>query len=123
MGEFIEWLPRIGLVLTGLIGCIGLIKPELLVGPVGITMPSDGARSEIRAVFGGIHLGYTIPALLLNQPLVYVLIGCLWLGVTLSRLYSVVVDRAGVKSLFPALIVDAVLAGLFLSACRSGVRG
>lgn len=119
MEGVLEWLPRIGLAITFLIGVLGLVKPEMLVGAVGIEMPTDGAKSEIRAVFGGIHLGYTIPAFYYNDPMAYMIIGYLWLGVTLSRIYSVIADKAEVKTLFPAIVVDGVIAALLLSVCFS----
>ena len=40
-----------------LIGVAGLVSPQFVVTPVGITLPDRTARSEIRAVYGGMCLG------------------------------------------------------------------
>lgn len=40
-----------------LVGAAGLVSPQFVVDPVGITLPDTSARAEIRAVYGGMCLG------------------------------------------------------------------
>ena len=115
MDALIEWLPRIGAMLTLLFGLIGFFKPRLLLDNMDIKLESPAAVSEARAVFGGMNLGPAVAALVLNEPLVYSLLGIAWGTLLLARFWSLAVDNIGVKAAIPGIVVDALLAFLFLS--------
>ncbi len=85
MGTIIEWLPRVGALLTLIIGVVGFFKPQLFTTAMGIEMTKPDAWSEIRAVFGGMNIGLSIAALLLDAPEVYMSLGLAWLFLTLAR--------------------------------------
>lgn len=110
-----EWLPRIAAVLTLILGLVGFFKPRLLVGAQDIQVTSAAAWSEMRVVFGGIHLGYSIGALLLQEPVVYIAIGLGWLFGFFARFVSMVLDKTSLKESMTGIIVDGLLAFLFLS--------
>jgi len=115
METLIDWLPRSGALLMFIIGLVGFFKPQAFTAPLQISLDSPVAVAEARTVFGGLNLGAALMALLLNQPLVYMTLGVAWLFGLLARLYSLAVDKPGLKAGMPGIVVDALLSGLFLS--------
>ncbi len=115
MNVLANWLPLAGAVLMVIAGVVGLVRPVLMIGPLGITTSGAKAVSEIRAIFGGINLGGGLAALFLQDPTVYLALGIGWSGATLARFYSMAVDGTTFRDSVPALIVDGGLALLFLS--------
>jgi len=115
MDTLIEWLPRVGAGLMGIMGLIGLFKPTLMTETVGIQMTTPFAASEIRAVFGGLNLGGAIAALSLADREVFIALGIAWVGVAAARIVSIMMDRTSIKDSIPATLIDCVIAMLFLS--------
>lgn len=95
--------PALLLALSGLsllaVGWVGLTAPQDLMDPLGITLSSAGARSEIRAAYGGMHLAVGL-LLLYAAARPGARSAGLWLtlcfmgGLTLGRLVSLVADGA-----------------------------
>lgn len=115
MDMFIDWLPRVGALLTLVLGLIGFFKPRLITDAQHIELGSPMALSEARVVFGGLHLGGGIMALALNEPVVYMTLGMAWTFALLARFYSMMIDKTSLKQSLPGIIVDGVMAALFLS--------
>jgi len=115
MDTLVEWLPRIGAILTLIIGLVGFFKPRAMTDNMRIVLDSKMAVSEARTVFGGLNLGAGLAALLLNDPLVYITLGVAWFFGLLARFYSMVVDKTSLKESAPGIAVDATLSFLFLS--------
>jgi hypothetical protein len=115
MEILMEWLPRAGAVLTVVLGLIGFFKPALITDAQQITLGSPMALSEARVVFGGLHLGSGMMALALNEPVVYMTLGVAWSCGLLARFYSMVADKTSLQQSLAGIIVDAVMAFLFLS--------
>ena len=78
METFLEWLPRIGAILTVALGLVGFFKPRVITDGQQIELKSPMALSEARVVFGGLPLGGGIVALVLHEPLVYMTLGAAW---------------------------------------------
>lgn len=110
-----DWLPRVGAILTVIIGLVGFFSPRLITDSQQIKLNSAMALSEARVVFGGLHLGAGIMALTLHEPLVYMTLGVAWSVGLLARFYSMLVDKTSFKVSLPGIIVDAVMAFLLLS--------
>ena len=115
METLIEWLPRVGALFTVVLGLIGFFKPRLITDGQHIELRSPMALSEARVVFGGLHLGGGIMALALNEPLIFMTLGVAWGFGLLARFYSMIVDKTSFKQSLPGIVVDGVMAGLFLS--------
>ena len=115
MEILIDWLPRVGAMLTVVLGLIGFFKPSLITDGQQITLGSPMALSEARVVFGGLHLGSGIMALALHEPLIYMTLGVAWGFGLLARFYSMVADKTSLQQSLPGITVDAVMALLFLS--------
>jgi hypothetical protein len=109
-----EWLPRVGAALTVLLGLIGFFKPRAITDSQQITLGSPMALSEARVVFGGLHLGAGITALVLNDPAIYLALGVAWSFGLLARFYSMVADKTSLQHSLPGIVVDALMAFLLL---------
>jgi hypothetical protein len=115
MEVFVENLPRLGALLTLIIGLVGFFKPGLIAGGVGLVMDGPEAVSEIRGAIGGTHLGVSLFAIVANEPMVYIAMGTGWLFVTLARFYSLWADGMTLRGSVPALVIDLGLCSLFYS--------
>jgi hypothetical protein len=115
MEILIDWLPRVGALLTILLGLVGFFKPQLITDGQQITLGSPMALSEARVVFGGLHLGGGIMALLLHDSAIYMTLGAAWAFGLLARLYSMLADKTSLQQSLPGIVVDSVMALLFLS--------
>ena len=115
MEILIDWLPRVGALLTILLGLVGFFKPQLITDSQQITLGSPMALSEARVVFGGLHLGGGIMALLLHDSAIYMTLGAAWAFGLLARLYSMLADKTSLQQSLPGIVVDSVMALLFLS--------
>lgn len=115
MELLLEWLPRVGAILTVALGLVGFFKPRLITDGQQIELNSPMALSEARVVFGGLHLGGGIMALILHQPLIYMTLGVAWSFALLARFYSMVADKTSLQHSMPGIVVDATMAFLFLS--------
>ncbi len=110
-----EWLPRIAAILTVMFGLVGFFKPRMITANQQIELGSPMAMSEARVVFGGLHLGSGIMALALQEPLIYMTLGAAWSVGLLARFYSMFVDKTSFQHSLPGIVIDAVMAFLFLS--------
>ena len=110
-----DWLPRIGALLTIVLGLVGFFRPHLITDAQQITLGSPMALSEARVVFGGLHLGGGIMALALHEPRSYMTLGVAWSFGLLARFYSMWVDKTSLKDSIPGIIVDTTMAVLLLS--------
>ena len=115
METLIDWLPRIAAILTLILGLVGFFKPRLITDGQQIELASAMAMSEARVVFGGLHIGSSIVALALHEPVIYITLGAAWLFGLLARFYSMLVDKTGLKNSMPGIVVDGSMAFLFLS--------
>ncbi len=115
MEMLIEWLPRIGAILTVILGLVGFFRPRLITDSQQIELGSPMALSEARVVFGGLHLGSGIMALTLHEPVIYMTLGVAWSFALLARFYSMAVDKTSLQHSTPGIVVDATMALLLLS--------
>ena len=115
MEVIIDWLPRIGAILTVVLGLVGFFKPRLITDTQQIELGSPTAFSEARVVFGGLHLGGGIMALALHEPLIYMTLGVAWTFGLFARFYSMLADKTTLQQSLPGIVVDSVMALLFLS--------
>lgn len=115
MEMLIDWLPRVGAFITVLFGLVGFLKPRLITDAQQIELRTPMALSEARVVFGGLHLGGGMMALALHEPLVYMTLGAAWSFGLLARFFSMIVDKTSLQHSLPGIVLDAVMAALFLS--------
>jgi hypothetical protein len=115
-----------GLALV-VVGWIGLSAPADLMDPLGIPLDGPSAHNEIRAAYGGMHVGLGLFLLVtaLRAPLRTVGLWvdlCIMGGLVAGRLASFAIDGAPgdfVVRLFIPEAIGAVLSALLLA---SGTR-
>lgn len=113
-----------GLVLIG-IGLGGLVAPGLLLDPVGITLNRVGPLNEIRAGYGGMHLGVGLFILWMasrpSQRRTGLTLAVLFMGgLVLGRVLSLAIDGWPPRLLFSLLAGELVLGGLAFAALKVG---
>jgi hypothetical protein len=111
----VEWLPKIGVLITGLFGLVGFFKPHVFTKPMNIALQSPVAVSEARVVFGALNLGMALAALILADPIIYTAMGIAWGTAFLARIWSIFTDSIAGRDAVPGLLVDGVLSTLLLS--------
>ncbi len=116
MDMLMEWLPRLGALLTMAIGLAGLFKPTLITDGCDIELKSSKGLSEARAIFGGMMLGVGLTALVLGDPNVYLALGLGWTGATAARFLSMALDGSTMKESIPPIVIDGTAALLALSS-------
>ena len=118
MDILVECLPRAGAVLTVVLGLIGFFKPGLITYAQQITLGSPMALSEARVVFGGLHLGAGITALVLHEPVIYLTLGVAWSFGLLARFYSMVADKTGLQQSLPGITSTLRPMAVFCTSSR-----
>lgn len=116
METLLEYLPRLGALLTMLIGAAGFFRPTLITDGCDIRLGSAKAFSEARGVFGGLLLGWGGMALLLGDPEVYLALGIAWAAATVARFASMAMDGSTIQESIPPILVDGTIALLALSS-------
>jgi len=94
-----SWLPRTFLALIAIaalaIGALGIAAPDASVAPMDIGINSAGARTEIRAVYGGLMLGIGIMlawCAVAATRFGLTAVTCLLAPMAVARLYGLLAD-------------------------------
>lgn len=100
-------------------GVGALVKPTALE-PLGVRAVSPLGSSEIRAVFGGMFIALGVSAVVLREPIVFLVLGIAWFGDVLARLAAVALDRVPAREAVPVLgialaIGSALVSGYWLA--------
>jgi len=85
-------LPNCGAVVTGLLGCLGLLFPSAVGRVLGLEPDKPLGISEFRATYGGFFLCLGIGCLLAQSVPAFTVVGAAWCAAALTRIVSFVVD-------------------------------
>ena len=86
-------LANIGAVATTLLGLLGLLLPDKAAAFVSISPVGLNGRSEIRATYGGLFTALGAVCMVAQAEMVFMVAGVAWLGASLGRAYSALLDR------------------------------
>jgi hypothetical protein len=86
-------LANVGAVATTLLGLLGLFLPDKAAAFVSISPVGLNGRSEIRATYGGLFAALGAFCIAAQTETVFVVAGVAWLGASVGRGYSAVLDR------------------------------
>lgn len=104
-------------------GAIGWLAPRYTMAVLDLA--TDGSAlglSEIRAASGALFVGLGLAALLLRDPLVFVVVGAAYAGAALGRATSIALDGSGSTTSWTFLAVEiAFAAWLILANLPRGV--
>jgi hypothetical protein len=109
------------------VGFTGLVSPAQLFDPLGVTLPTPAGRNEIRAAYGGMHLGVGL-LLLAGVGRRERRRAALWLvvafmgGLALGRLVSLVADGAPGDFVMRLWVPEALAGGLAAALLSFGRR-
>lgn len=103
------------------LGVVSFLKPDLVPAVIGGTAPNADARTEIRAVYGGLPLAFA--ATLAAKPATGAAIGVATAGMAAGRIGSGVFEgRPSVKMLGFIALETALAGALLLGARRAAGR-
>ncbi len=91
--ESILILANIGSAATAFLGLLGLFLPDKASAFVSISPVGLNGRSEIRATYGGLFLALGVACIVAQAEMVFMVAGVAWLGASIGRVYSALVDR------------------------------
>lgn len=86
-------LANIGAVVTTLLGLLGLFLPDKAAAFVSISPVGLNGRSEIRATYGGLFVALGVACIVTQAEIAFMVAGAAWLGASVGRIYSALVDR------------------------------
>ncbi len=112
--NLLQILKIIALIGTAAVGVPALFKPGSIVGFTGITSETARAKSEVRAIFGGLLIGLGIAPLILNVPAAYQLVGIAYFAIALARAFSILVDRSYAASNVISLVVEIIFGAILV---------
>lgn len=112
-----EWLAFSSAVVTLFFGLLLFLAPRLSLRILRLqTAPGHPeAVSEARGTMAGFYLGSALAAMLLAQPLIYLVLGAGWAFTALGRLVSIVADRGLTTYNVVSVLIEAALAALPLA--------
>ena len=109
-------LANIGAGLTLLLGIIGLVFPDRTAGLVRLSARSHPERGEFRALYGGLFVGMGAVPLVTQSPAAFITVGAAWLGATLARAASLLLDPTLSSKQWRAVAFEGGIGALCLCA-------
>jgi hypothetical protein len=106
------------------LGIASFLKPDLVPTVIGSTAPNADARTEIRAVYGGLPLAFA--ATLVASPGSGTAVGLATAGMAAGRAASSVFEGAPSPKMVGFIVLETAIAGALLLGAhshRSAKRG
>jgi len=98
------------------LGIVSFVKPDVVPAVVGFTAPSADARTEIRAVYGGLPLA--LAATLAASPTTGTAIGVATAGMAAGRAGSAYLERGLSPKMAGFMALEAAMAGALVLGAR-----
>ena len=102
-------------------GIVGLVAPQTLVGAVDITTETAQARTEIRAMYGGMQLGFALFLFISAtirpwmRPALVLVVFCVS-GLACSRLLGIQLEGDAFPWMLPLALIELSIAAVCLWA-------
>ncbi len=103
------------------LGVVSFLKPDVVPAVIGSTAPNADARSEIRAVYGGLPLAFA--ASLVATPASGTAIGVATAGMAAGRAASAVFEGRPSLKMAGFIALEALVAGALLVGARQHRAG
>jgi hypothetical protein len=110
MNYVLHWIGTASLLIYGIASAI---KPQWIARFLAHDLPSGRAISEFRVAHGSL-VGLSLFALVMNDPLVFQLLGCGCLGAAAVRVLAYLLDRPRVTVDYLAFFVTEIGVGIVL---------
>lgn len=105
--NFLMILKVIAALGTAATGLLVFIKPSAAYGFTGLNVSGVRGISEMRAIFGGLLLALGLTPLFLGQ-VAYQTLGIGYLGIAITRLFSIFYDKSYASSNIISLVIEVV---------------
>ncbi len=104
-------------IITIVFGLLLLFMPRLSFRILHLQTIAErpDAIAEGRGTMAGFYLGCGLGAVILAQPLIYLVLGASWAFTALGRLTAIIFDRAGTPYNLVSVVIEALLAALPLA--------
>ena len=109
-------LPNCGAVVTGMLGCLGLLFPKRVGRVLGIKPDSSLGISEFRATYGGFFLCLGIGCVVAQSAQVFTVVGAAWCAAAFARIISYGVDSSRTAHNLAGVGVEAGIGLAMLAA-------
>lgn len=117
-----NWQLAPALVASALMVLAGIgaaFRPSVLER-IGVSATTPLGTSEIRVVFGGMLGAFGIACIVLREPVVFGVVGVVWLADAAVRLVAVFVDRVPPREAVAVLLTALVMGGALISGALLG---
>lgn len=105
VGNLIVAIASIGL------GICGWLAPRWTMRQLDMqTGPSNMAMTEVSSVSGSLFVGLGVGAIMINEPLAWILMGACYGGAAIGRVTSILRDNAGTTQSWTFFGVEAAFA-------------
>ena len=84
---------NLGACITLGLGLLGLFAPAKAAALTSLSPVGPNGRSEMRATYGGLFAAMGVSCLVTQAEGVFLTVGLAWIGASIGRLWSVVVDQ------------------------------
>lgn len=106
-------LKIIAALATAATGLLAFIKPTAVYGFTGLTANGVRGVSEVRAIFGGLLIALGLVPLFLG-PIAYQMLGIGYLGIAVTRAFSIVFDKSTAQSNLISLAIEVALGAILV---------
>lgn len=106
--NIIDILKVIAAVATVATGLLAFFKPAAVYGFTGLTASGARGISEIRGIFGGLFIALGIAPFFLGEQ-AYLVLGFSYLGIAITRAFSIAYDKSYEQSNIISLVIEIVL--------------
>jgi hypothetical protein len=112
----IDYFPYIAGTITLGLGIIAICLPSFIAEKVGIGAPDSFARSEVRATYGGLFVGFGAACFWLQSQEAFLVAGIAWVTAAVARLLSMLIERDVSGRNWLGILVEGGIGGLFLAS-------
>jgi hypothetical protein len=109
-------LQQIGIIISIIAGCLGLIWPKQVSRTIGLQIPGRLGTSEVRATYGGLFIGAGLAVTLIATSDAALVLGAAWAGAFIARAISFVIDKSRTKENVAGLVIEGLMAALLILA-------
>lgn len=104
---------------TAVTGLLGLFKPTSIYQFTGLVAQGARGISEIRAIFGGLFIALGVAPFIFGlsgekAQTAFLVLGIGYLGIALTRIISIVIDKSTASSNWISLAIEVVFGVLLV---------
>lgn len=109
-----ELLSTIGAAASLALGLLGFVYPNAALRLVGLQLVPGLAHSvsEVRATYGGIFIGMSLYALVMQEPHAFLAVAAAWIMAAVARILSALFENAITSANIGGIVVELAIGTL-----------